>query len=89
MFNEIMIMLQTYHIAIFSKFNLDEYSKFTLGKVYITIFGVTIAVNLINMFMKNYNNMRTKMRYKQIIKGKLAKQKILRVLKDYYKNKMI
>ena len=54
MFNEIMIMMQIYHMAVFSKFNLDEFSKFTMGNSYIIIFGLTIFVNLMNIFNKNF-----------------------------------
>lgn len=45
-FNECMLMLLNYHFVIFSNFNLDNESKYTMGKVYLVIVALTIFVNI-------------------------------------------
>ena len=79
-FNELMILLQTYHMAVFSKFNMNDNSKLLLGQTYISILGITMAVNMMNMMNKSVKNIRYKRRLKAIITAKLFKQKMLKVL---------
>ena len=72
LYNEIMIMLQNYHMCIFSRFNQNDYSKYLMGNSYIIIFGCTIIVNLTYIFYKNYEIQFTKLMYKRLLKSKKA-----------------
>ena len=54
-FNESMIMVIQYHLLVFSKFNLDNTSKYQMGYSYVGVIGVTLVVNILNALIKSIN----------------------------------
>lgn len=69
-FNELMIMLINYHMATFSKFNLDVYSGFIMGYSHVAIILLIVLVNigsLIHKILDSYHKKKASKLYQENI----------------------
>jgi hypothetical protein len=61
-FNEVMMMVSTYHMFCFTEFNLDDMQKYNMGHSYVFFVSGTFIYNVAKMILKNVERLKRKKR---------------------------